>query len=102
MLETRTPMQATLKIVFSAPYYFKLPIVYLICFLTNKSRIGYLRHDYGTITSLLDRKIYINSKKLGIVKTTTPFVNATTLVIWDFTCDIRVSEIKVISWRAAI
>ena len=37
---------------------------------------------------------------LGIVKTTTPFVNATTLVIWDFTRDVGVSEIKVISWRA--
>ena len=41
----------------------------------------------------------------GIVKTTTPFVNATTLVIcshviWDFTRDVGVSEIKVISWRA--
>ena len=41
----------------------------------------------------------------GIVKTTTPFVNATTLVIcshviWDFTRDVGVFEIKVISWRA--
>ena len=41
----------------------------------------------------------------GIVKTTTPFVYATTLVIcshviWDFTRDVEVYEIKVISWRA--
>ena len=44
---------------------------------------------------------------MGIVKTTTPFVNATTLmicthVIWDFTRNVEVSEIKVIFWRAAI
>ena len=42
---------------------------------------------------------------MGIVKTTTPFVNATTLVICshvilDFTRDVGVSEIKVTSWRA--
>src|ERR1700724_2834749 len=37
---------------------------------------------------------------MGIVKTTTPFVNATTLVIWDFTRNVGVSKIKVISWQA--
>jgi hypothetical protein len=49
--------------------------------------------------------VFSVSKTKGIVKTTTPFVNATTLVIcsheiWDFTPDVGVSEIIVISWRA--
>ena len=42
---------------------------------------------------------------MGIVKITTPFVNATTFVIcshviWDFRRDVGVSEIKIFSWRA--
>ena len=49
---------------------------------------------------LLEKGSKLSEYIMGIVKTTTPFVNATTLVIWDFTRDVRVSGIKVISWRA--
>ena len=53
--------------------------------------------------SFLVFTMFIQSK--GIVKTTTPFVNATTLVIcnhmiWDFTHNVGVSKIKVMSWQA--